>query len=118
MRRLISHPKEKNAPQRVVERKKRQFSKIHVIFADCLVAFVWISWVMLQLLDKTVPSDLAMSLVSIYGSFATGGYFAVNAIRDTSLNKHGIHVPQPGTKLYIPQSASTDTPQPPPTGGI
>ena len=69
------------------DKPKMQFSKLHVIFADALVAFVWLSSVVLAFLDKQVLSDTAITIITVYGGFATGGYFAQNMVRDTSLNK-------------------------------
>lgn len=91
------------------QKKRIQFSKIHVAIADAMVVFVWVTWAVLQFMDKYPPSDLAMSIVSIYGAAATGGYYVQNILRETSLNKHGIHIPQAGTKKYIEPTQSQNT---------
>ncbi len=96
--RLISRPGIRDKPKLS---KKREFSKLHVVFADALVAFVFIANAILSIFDKQLISDLAVAIVTIYGGFATGGYFTVCAIRDTSLNKHGLRI-QDGVKEQIP----------------
>jgi hypothetical protein len=92
----------------VAKKTPIQFSKIHVAIADLMVLVVWLSWCFLQFMDKSPPPDLAMLIVSTYGVIATGGYYAQNVMRDLSLNNHGIHVPEPGTKRYIPPAECAD----------
>lgn len=65
---------------------KRQFSKGHVVFADFLVFYVYTVSALLSLGDKQPISDIAIAIITAYGAFATGGYFALNAIRDCSIN--------------------------------
>lgn len=72
--------------------KKREFSKLHVIFADALVGFVFLANIGLSIFDKMPLSDLSVQIVTIYGGFATGGYFALCGFRDHSLNKHGLRI--------------------------
>jgi hypothetical protein len=67
-------------------KSKWEFSKLHVIYADALVAFVWVSTVLLAYFDKQTISDVAVAIITIYGAFATGGYFAQNSIRSVSSN--------------------------------
>lgn len=72
------------------EKRRRQFSKLHVAFADFLVFFVfcvsaWLSWH-----DKMPVSDVAIAIITAYGAFATGGYFALSGVRDCSKNRHGL----------------------------
>ena len=74
------------------KRKKPQFSKLHVIFADLLVAFVYISNFFLVTKGLPPVSDIAVTIITIYGGFATGGYFTQNCVRDCSKNKHGIKI--------------------------
>ena len=73
-------------------KKKPQFSKLHVIFADLLVAFVYISNFWLVLNNLPPVSDIAVTIITIYGGFATGGYFVQNCVRDCSKNKHGVQI--------------------------
>ncbi len=101
--------KEQQRELRSYYTKKVQFSKIHVAIADAMVIFVWITWCYLQLKGMTPPSDLAMSIVTIYGASATTGYYVQNIIRETSLNKHKIHIPEPGTKRIMPDPNTTNT---------
>jgi hypothetical protein len=69
-------------------RRKRQFSKIHVVFANVLVSFVWLSNIFLIIAGFQPISELAVTIATVYGAFATGGYFALCAVRDCSYNKH------------------------------
>jgi hypothetical protein len=71
---------------------KREFSKAHVIFADSLVGFVYVTNFLLSLFDKIPLSDLSVAIVTVYGGFATGSYFALCGARDTSLNKHRLRI--------------------------
>ena len=64
-----------------------QFSKLHVIFADGIVLFVYIVSATLSFMDKQPISDVAIAIITVYGAFATSGYFVQNIARDTSLNK-------------------------------
>jgi hypothetical protein len=66
---------------------KRQFSKLHVVFANFFVSFVWLSNIVLRLKGFEPISELAITIVTVYGAFATGGYFTLCAIRDCSYNK-------------------------------
>jgi len=67
---------------------RRQFSKMHIVFANFLISFVWLSNVFLIIQGFEPISQLAVTIVTVYGAFATGGYFALCAIRDCSYNKH------------------------------
>lgn len=66
--------------------KKRQFSKCHVVFADALVVFVYLVSAVLSWNGKEPISDVAIAIITAYGAFATGGYFALCGVRDCSLN--------------------------------
>ena len=72
--------------------KKTEFSKIHVIFANFLVAVAFfVSFAAnFYLANNERPQiDFAvpLAIVTIYGGFATGGYFTQNILRAQSLNK-------------------------------
>jgi len=60
---------------------------MHVVFADCLVLFVWLSNIFLRIRGLEPISGLDVAIVTAYGGFATVGYFTVNAVRACSLNK-------------------------------
>ena len=64
-----------------------QFSKLHVIFADGIVLFVYVVSAALAFMSKETISDVAIAVITVYGAFATSGYFVQNIARDTSLNK-------------------------------
>ena len=68
-------------------KKKIQFSKFHVVFADLLVLYVYTVSAVLTYYDKAPISDVAIAVISVYGAFATGGYFTLCGVRDCSLNK-------------------------------
>jgi len=71
------------------KQKKREFSKMHVVFANVLVAIVYIGSFILAWFEKpgTEVMHIALAIVTAYGAFATGGYFAQNMFRAGSLNK-------------------------------
>ena len=69
------------------DKPKMQFSKLHVLFANFIVLFVYIVSAVLSFMDKQPISDVAIAIITVYGAFATGGYFAQNIARDTSLNR-------------------------------
>ena len=68
-------------------KKRRQFSQLHVIFADFLVAAVFAANVWLVYIGRAAISDIAIAIITTYGAFATGGYFALAGVRDTSRDK-------------------------------
>jgi len=74
------------------QKKKFEFSKIHVIFANIIVSFSFIlSFILnfiLMLKDKQqIDFSVPLSIVTIYGGFATSGYFAQNMVLKSSINK-------------------------------
>lgn len=71
---------------------KMQFSKIICIFGMVLVTATIACNVMLSLLGCATLSDVTMTVVSVFGGFATGGYFALSGVRDCSKNKHHIEI--------------------------
>jgi hypothetical protein len=89
------------------EKKISNFSKRHMIFADALVAVVFIANIILSLLDKQTLSDLSVAIVTVYGGFATAGYHYQNTSRAKSLNDHGLRTVtnENGTETieYIPK---------------
>lgn len=69
---------------------KRQFSKVHVVFANFLVLLVYIGSFILAWFEKpggTEIMQLALAIVAAYGVFATCGYFTQNIMRAQSINK-------------------------------
>jgi len=70
------------------DKPRRQFSKMHVVFANILVSAVWLSNITLIVRGFEPISELAVTIVTVYGAFATGGYFALCAVRDCSYNRH------------------------------
>ncbi len=74
------------------EKPKLQFSKSHVLYANFLVFYVFTANIVLSLLDKELLTDLSMAIAGALLVFTTGGYFTVQAIRDTSLNKHKLRM--------------------------
>lgn len=67
--------------------KIKEFSQLHVVFADALVAFVYISSVWLVSNGYQPISDVATAIITVYGSFATVGYFTLCGVRNCSRNK-------------------------------
>lgn len=69
-------------------KKPLEFSQAHVVFADGLVLLVLLLNALLSWFNKQPLSDLSVAIVNMYGAFATGGYFALNGVRQCSLNKY------------------------------
>ncbi len=78
------------------QKKKLEFSQMHVVFADTLVFLVFIINALLAWFEKAQISDVAVAIVNIYGAFATGGYFALQGARHCSKNKHGVTLAELG----------------------
>lgn len=72
------------------KKKRMQFSQKQCVYADLLVAFVLILDFILKWNGKEGMSDVAISVVSMFGGFATAGYFALSGTRDCSKNKYGV----------------------------
>lgn len=68
-------------------KKKLQFSQLHVVFADALVFYVYTLSAFLSYMGKEPISDVAIAVITVYGAFATGGYFALSGVRDCSINR-------------------------------
>ena len=105
----------KRGKRRRGKRKKVEFSKFHVLFANALVAFVFVTNAILSLLDKMPLSDLSVAIVTIYGGFATSGYFALNGIRDLSLNKHRLRIVEDENGKQVIEAIPHETTE---TGGL
>lgn len=72
----------------VVKPKKMQFSKKICVYGMMLVTGTIACNVLLSLLNCATLSDVTMTVVTTFGGFATGGYFALSGVRDCSKNKH------------------------------
>jgi len=68
---------------------KRQFSKTNVVIANTMVFYVYTVTAILAYLGKEPLSDLALGIISIYGTFAMGGYYLLNGFRDVASIKMG-----------------------------
>ena len=76
---------------RPVHKKKLEFSKAHVIFANVFVAFVFTTSMFLNVFlvineKPQIDFTLAQLIITVYGGFATCGYFTQNIMRANSLN--------------------------------
>lgn len=99
------------------KRKRVQFSKKMCVVSWVLMAGTAIACIAGEfLLQWTARGsminvvEIALGLISFVTVFINGGYLTQNVFRDTSANKHGIHVPGDGKdKHYI---------EPPKGGGI
>jgi hypothetical protein len=61
------------------------------------------------MLDKIPLSDLSVAIVTIYGGFATGGYFTLCGFRDSSLNKNGLRIVTDESGVEIKEAVPTIT---------
>ncbi|MCL2096838.1 MAG: hypothetical protein FWH10_08050 [Oscillospiraceae bacterium] len=70
-------------------KKKTQFSQKVCVFGLILVTFAWLANFLLLWFDKMPMSDVTIAIITMFGGFATGGYFALSGVRDCSRNKYG-----------------------------
>jgi hypothetical protein len=96
--------------------RRSQFSKglaVLIVFSSIMiVAFTLLANFTLLLLDKQPMANETISVVTTFGGItATAGaavYSALAYIRDLSLNKHGLRVPEGGGKHYMSHSLHED----------
>jgi hypothetical protein len=70
--------------------KKMQFSQKICVFGVILVTAAWLVNFILLWFGREPMSDVTIAIVSMFGGFSTGGYFALAGVRDCSRNKHKI----------------------------
>lgn len=78
------------------KKSKMQFSKKICVYGMFLVTITILGNFMLIWFGRDALSDMAISVVSMFGGFATGGYFALSGVRDCSVNKYGNRSDQNG----------------------
>lgn len=71
-------------------KKKMQFSQKVCVFGLILVTAAWLGNFILLLFGREPMSDVVIAIITTFGGFATGGYFALSGVKDCSKNKHGI----------------------------
>jgi hypothetical protein len=69
---------------------KMQFSQKVCVFGLILVLLAWGANFILLWFDKPPMSDVTIAIISMFGGFATGGYFMLSGVRDCSRNKYKI----------------------------
>ena len=67
--------------------KKMQFSQKICVYGVILVTMAWFANFILLWNGREPMSDVTMTIITTFGGFATGGYFALSGVRDCSLNK-------------------------------
>ena len=70
--------------------KKMQFSQKVCVFGLILVTFAWVANFLLLWFGREPMSEVTIALITMFGGFATGGYFALSGVRDCSKNKYHI----------------------------
>jgi hypothetical protein len=73
-------------------KEKMQFSQKVCVFGLVLVTAAWFANYWLIWNGHEPMSDVTIAIITMFGGFATGGYFALSGIRDCSKNKHGASV--------------------------
>ena len=68
-------------------KNKMQFSQKICVFGVILVTLAWLANFVLLWFCREPMSDVTIAIISMFGGFATGGYFALSGVRDCSLNK-------------------------------
>ena len=71
-------------------KKRMQFSQKICVFGLILIVAVIAANFALLWFGHEPMTDVTTISISVFGGFATGGYFALSGIRDCSKNKHGI----------------------------
>ena len=69
------------------KKKKMQFSQKICVFGVIFVTLAWLANFVLLWFCREPMSDVTIAVISMFGGFATGGYFALSGVRDCSLNK-------------------------------
>jgi len=69
-------------------KKHMQFSQKVCVFGLVLIAVTLVANFVLLWVGRQHMSDLSITIVTVFGGFATGGYFALSGARDLSRNKH------------------------------
>jgi hypothetical protein len=70
-------------------RRRMQFSQKVCVFGLALAALAWLAHFLLLWNGREGMSDITTAIISIFGGFATCGYFVLSGVRDCSRNKHG-----------------------------
>jgi hypothetical protein len=73
-----------------MNKKKMQFSQKVCVFGLLLVTLALAANFVLIWFGREPMSDVTIAIITMFGGFATGGYFALSGIRDCSKNKYGI----------------------------
>ena len=66
----------------------------------CLLGEFVLQWMDRGSMGEVVT--VVLSLISFVTVFINGGYITQNVFRSTSLNKHGMRIPEGGGKHYMP----------------
>jgi hypothetical protein len=72
------------------KRKKMQFSQKICVFGLFLITSVVVANFFLIWFGREPMNDVATISITVFGGFATGGYFMLSGARDCSKNKHGV----------------------------
>ena len=67
--------------------KKMQFSQKICVFGLILIVAVTAANFILLWFGREPMTDVTTIAITVFGGFATGGYFALSGVRDCSLNK-------------------------------
>jgi hypothetical protein len=90
------------------KKKKTQFSKIVVIFAMILVTWTVLGDQVLLWFGREPLGETARAVIALFGAFIVGGYFSLQGVRDTSLNRHKLHLDENDKHFIKPISGTTD----------
>jgi len=69
------------------KKRKMQFSQKVCVFGLFLITVTLAVNSTLLWFGREPMSDVSITVVTVFGGFATGGYFALSGVRDCSLNK-------------------------------
>jgi len=89
---LTAYRQMKSEHKKLLRRKKKklQFSQKICVFGLILIVAVVAANFILLWFGREPMTDVTTISITVFGGFATGGYFALCGVRDCSKNKHGI----------------------------
>ena len=89
---LAAYRKLQSEYKKMLQRKKKkmQFSQKVCVFGLILIVAVIAANFILLWFGREPMTDVTTISITVFGGFATGGYFALSGVRDCSKNKYHI----------------------------
>ena len=74
------------------KQKRMQFSQKICVFGLILVLLAWAGNFLLLWFGREPMNDITIAIITMFGGFATCGYFMLAGVRDCSRNKYKIKI--------------------------